>query len=109
MISLAPVRAGSAPRVGAVHPPGHGGRGAMVRPEPKPRIPALCALLLVATLLGIVWLTPLGSPSEAVSQVAPPAPPPQPPPATAAPVVAHPDAAAFPAPPEWMQEDLSKQ
>ncbi|MEA2502064.1 MAG: hypothetical protein QOD01_2175, partial [Actinomycetota bacterium] len=85
--------------------------------EQKPRIPAACALLLVAALLGIVWLTPLGSPSEAVSQVAPPSPPPQQPPPPEPPIPppaaqqgpAGPDAAAFPVPPEWMQGDLSRQ
>src|SRR3954471_10607496 len=96
--------------------------GDMERPEPRPRIPAVFALLLVATWLGLVWLSPLGAPSEAVSQVAAPAPPPPPPPILptpppalpsppppAEPAAAGPDAAAFPAPPEWVQDDLSKQ
>src|SRR3954447_19307261 len=80
-------------------PPGHGGRGVMERPDSQPRIPALCALLLVAAILGVVWLTPLGSPSEAVSQVAPPAP--QMPPPPAPPHPSGPDGAAFPVPAEW--------
>src|SRR4051794_20789747 len=71
-ISLAPVYARPATIERRCRPfPRHGGRGAMNRPEHQPRIPAICALLLVATLLGIVWLSPLGSPSEAVSQMAP--------------------------------------
>src|SRR5436190_1325777 len=62
MISLAPVHARRVPRVVVDRRQRQGGRGAMERPEPQRRIPAVCALLLVATLLGIVWLTPLGSP-----------------------------------------------
>jgi hypothetical protein len=81
----------------------------MDHPEQQPRIPAVCALLLVAALLGIVWLSPLGSPSEALSQVTA-TPPTQPAMATApAPSGAGPDAAAFPVPPGVMQGDLSKQ
>src|SRR4051812_22687138 len=95
--------------------------GAMGHLEPKPRINAVCALLLVAAMLAIVWLTPLGSPSEAISQVTTPPPPPRPAPPTptgtpaTAPTTsvrqaaAVPDAAAFPVPAGWAQADLSKQ
>lgn len=87
----------------------------MERREPQLRIPATWALLLVTVLLGVVWLTPLGSPSEAISQVAPPSPtpnPPEPAPAPApipVPVPVNPDAVAFPVPPGFPQEDLSRQ
>ncbi|MBV8607773.1 MAG: hypothetical protein JO034_09965, partial [Singulisphaera sp.] len=71
----------------------------MARPERARRISAIPVLLLVASLLGGVFVMPFGAPPEKVSgQVAPP-PPPMP----------GPDGVAFPVPPELAQVDLSKQ
>src|SRR5262245_62159599 len=81
----------------------------MERLAPQRRIPAAWALLGAAALLGIVGLTPFGAPSEAVSQVAPPPPPPPPAPPPPPPAGANPDAAAFPVPVGFPQEDLSQQ
>ena len=101
MITLAPVQVGSASRASARFNTNDREVGvpAIGRSGTQPRIPAACALLFVAALLGLAWLTPLGSPTQAVSQVAPPPPPP---PQNA-------DAGAFPVPAEFAGEDLSKQ